>query len=260
MGEMQHTHPIPRGPPKTSMFEDVIYYATALTPEEILSIPRDPRLLFKKTLMIVCAEWSTSVKYATSRLTQLEWEVEKPDLQGDNGGLQFTISKLHSWRRRLPVFRTMVFEVLEKVVKRQNFMSYPENLMQDLQRDVELLLSEIETLQIRADRIMSVVTAVMSIEESHRAFEQNQSLARLTWLAITFAPLSFITSLFSMNNDLSTLKGSFRAYFAVALPLTAMVLFLTRFANAGLGIALAKILKKKTSAQRNRAAPSNAWI
>ncbi len=226
--------PVPHGPPRTSTLEDVIHYTSTLTPEEITQIPNDPRLLFKKTLMIVCAEWATLVKYATTRLTQLEWEIENPDLQGDNGGLQTTIQKLHGWRRRFPIFRTLISEVLEKVVKREDFMSHRGSLVHDLQKDFEILLSNIENLQVRADRIMAVVTAVMSIEESKKAFEQNRSLARLTWLAITFAPLSFITGLFGMDGNLSTLVATFRVYFAVALPLTAVVLFLTRFANVGL--------------------------
>ena len=231
------THiPIPDGPPRTSTFEDVIHYTRRLTSEEIMSIAKDPRLLFKKTLMVVCAEWSTLAKYATTRLTQLEWEIENPSLQGDNGGLQVTIQKLHNWRRRLPIFRTLVSEVLEKVIKRESFASGTENHVHDLQRDFEILLSNIEYLRDRADRIMAVVTAVMSIEESKKAFEQNRSLTRLTWLAITFAPLSFITGLFSMNSDISSLVQTLRTYFTVALPLTAMVLLLTRFANVSLKI------------------------
>lgn len=226
--------PAPTGPPRTSTFEDVIHYTSALMPDEITSIAKDPRLLFKKTLMIVCAEWYTLVKYATTRLTQLEWEIENPNLQGENGGLQVTIQKLHSWRRRFPIFRTLISGVLEKVIKGENFVSSSENHLHDLQRDFEILLSSIENLQVRADSIMAVVTAVMSIEESKKAFEQNRSLARLTWLAITFVPLSFVTSLFSMNGDLSTLVTTFRTFFAVALPLTAMVLFLTTFANVAL--------------------------
>lgn len=239
--------PVPKGPPRLSTFEDVIHYTSALTPEEITSVAQDPRLLFKKTLMIVCAEWYTLVKYATTRLTQLEWEIENPDLQGENGGLQVTIKKLHSWRRRFPIFRTIVSGTLEKIIKREDFMASPGNHLHDLQRDFEMLLSSIENLQLRADRIMAVVTAVMSIEESKKAFEQNRSLARLTWLAITFAPLSFITGLFSMNSDLSTLVTTFKIFFAVAVPLTAMVLFLTRFANIGLEIRWKEVLLGKGS-------------
>lgn len=234
--------PVPKGPPRTSAFEDIIHYTSDLMPEEITNVSKDPRLLFKKTLMVVCAEWSTLVKYTTTRLTQLEWEIENPDLQDNDGGLQVTINKLHSWRRRLPIYRTLVSEVLEKVVKRESFMASPENLVHDLQRDFEIVLSDINALQVQADRIMAVVTAVMSIEESKKAFEQNRSLARLTWLAITFAPLSFITGLFSMNGELATLVTTFGVYFAVALPLTAIVLFLTRFAHVGLRIRWKELL------------------
>ena len=230
------TNPVPKGPPRSSAFEDVIHYTSSLTTEEVTSIPKDPRVLFKKALLIVCAEWSTLVRYATTRITQLEWEIENPNLQGHIGGLQVTINKLHTWRRRLPIFRTFVSEVLENVVKRESFMASPENLVEDLQKDYEILLSSIDTLQVRADRVMAVVTAVMSIDESKKAFEQNRSLARLTWLAITFAPLSFITGLFSMNGELATLLRTFKVYFAVALPLTAIILILTRFANIGLRI------------------------
>ena len=239
--------PVPRGPPRTSTFEDVIHYTSALTPEEITTIAQEPRLLFKKTLMIVCAEWYTLVKYAKTRLTQLEWEIENPDLQGENGGLQVTIQKLHSWRRRFPIFETIISETLEKTIKRESFMASPGTPVLDLQRDFEILLSNIGNLQLRADRIMAVVTAVMSIEESQKAFEQNRSLARLTWLAITFVPLSFITGLFSMNSDISTLVPTFKIFFAVALPLTAMVLFLTRFSNIGFEIRWKEVLPGRKS-------------
>lgn len=247
--------PVPRGPPRTSTFEDVIHYTRALTSEEIVKIAEDPRLMFKKALMVVCAEWYTLLKYAKTRLAQLEWEIENPDLQGENGGLQVTIKKLHSWRRRFRIFNRLVSEVLEKVVKRESFASGSKNHVHDLQKDFEILLLTNQTLQVSADRIMAVVTAVMSIEESKKAFEQNRSLARLTWLAVTFVPLSFITSLFSMNSDLSTLVATFRIYFAVALPLTAMVLFLTRFANIGFEIRWKELLLGKW----NRKPRANHW-
>ena len=226
------TDPVPSGPPRTSTFDDIIYWTSSLSSDEISNIARDPRVLFKKTLLIVCAEWYTLIKYATTRLTQLEWELENPQLQDDVGGLEVTIKKLHGWRRRFSLFRTLTSEVLEKIIKPEQFSSYTENHLGDLRRDHEIVVSEIEKLHIRADRIMAVVTATMSIEESKKAFEQNRSLARLTWLAVTFVPLSFITSMFSMQADLSSLNHSFRIFFAVGVPVTALVLFVTKYAGA----------------------------
>lgn len=226
------TDPVPSGPPRTSTFDDIIYWTSSLNSDEISDIARDPRVLFKKTLLIVCAEWYTLIKYATTRLTQLEWELENPQLQYDVGGLEVTIQKLHGWRRRFSLFRTLTSEVLEKVVKPERFSFYSENLLGDLRRDHEIIVSGIEKLHIRADRIMAVVTATMSIEESKKAFEQNRSLARLTWLAVTFIPLSFISSMFSMQSDLSSLKQSFRIFFAVGIPVTALVLLVTKYSGA----------------------------
>lgn len=226
------TDPVPSGPPRTSTFDDIIYWTSFLNSDEIGNIARDPRVLFKKTLLIVCAEWYTLIKFATTRLAQLEWELENPQLQDDVGGLEVTIEKLHGWRRRFSLFRTLTSEVHEKIVKPEHFASYTGNHLGDLQRDYEIIVSNIEKLHVRADRIMAVVTATMSIEESKKAFEQNRSLARLTWLAVTFIPLSFITSMFSMQSDLSSLKQSFWIFFSVGIPVTALVLLVTRYSDA----------------------------
>ena len=72
---------------------------------------------------------------------------------------------------KLPIYRTLVSEMLEKVIKREGFLSYPANHLHDLQRDFEIILANVEDLQLRADRVMNVVTAVMSIEESKKAVE-----------------------------------------------------------------------------------------
>ncbi|KAL9103295.1 MAG: hypothetical protein Q9163_001637 [Psora crenata] len=222
-----NTNPLPGAPSRTSVFEDTIYWTTSLKREELANLASDPRILLKKKLYIICSEWYTLVKYATTRVTQLEWELENPDFQHHAGGLDVTIKKLHVWRRRFPIFRTLVSEVLAKVIKRDGFMGCVENHLIELRCDFEILLTDIENLQIRADRIMGVVTAVMSIEESKKAFQQTRSLARLTWLAMTFVPLSFVATLFSMNSNLTTLSKTLWLYVVIAVPLTALVLVVT---------------------------------
>lgn len=112
-------------------------------------------------------------------------------------------------------------------------MGGSKNHIIDLQRDFEIVLSNIENLQGQADKMMAVVTAAMSIDEGKKALEQNRSLNRLTWLAVIFIPLSFVASLFSMNGDLSRLLPTIRIFLAVALPLLIVLLLLTRFAKPG---------------------------
>jgi Mg2+ and Co2+ transporter CorA len=78
-------------------------------------------------------------------------------------------------------------------------------------------------LEQRIERIMALATAITSIEESRRATQQNQNMERLTYLVVIFAPLSFISSFFSMTSDLSMLKQTFWIYFVVSVPLIVIV-------------------------------------
>ena len=76
---------------------------------------------------------------------------------------------------------------------------------------------------------MALATAIASMEESRRAIQQNQNLGRLTYLAVIFAPLAFVSSFFSMAADLGALKETFWVYFAVAAPLSAIVFLIVDF-------------------------------
>ena len=223
----------PQGPPRTSTLEDVLYWMNLMTAEEIEAIPSDPRVFFRKLLMIICSEWLIMIKYATTRLTQIEWELEHHDFRLHAEGLDTSLKKLHPWRRRFPVNHSMVAEALEQVFYQQRFKSTSSNgrtnWLSDLQRDFEIVLAQLTALQTRAERIISVATAIISIEESKKAIQQNHNLTRLTYLAVVFVPLSWVSSLFSMSEDLSDLGRTFWTYFVVAIPLTVIALLMARY-------------------------------
>ncbi len=74
--------------------------------------------------------------------------------------------------------------------------------------------------------MVSVVTSVLQITDTRRSLKEAANVTRLTYLTLLFVPLSFVASLFSMNGDVSA--HDLAIYFAVALPLCAMVFFVTR--------------------------------
>jgi len=98
-----------------------------------------------------------------------------------------------------------------------------------LRPDFESVLDRIAALQTRSEKIVSLVTAMISIEESQKAVQQNENLTRLTYLACVFIPLSFLSGLFSMQGDLGQFKKTFWIYFVIAVPMTVVSLLLTRF-------------------------------
>ena len=212
-----------------SMLSETIHWLEQMSTNEIRSIPQDPRILCRMPLSIVCSEWIMLLRYANTRFSQLEWEVEDPDLRHKGVGLALTLESLHTWRRRFPIYKNILSEAMEKVIRREGFLYATRRSLKILEKDFELLLSNLDDLQSRADRMMSVVTAVLSIEESQKALQQNRSLGRLTYLAALFVPLSFISSFFSMSEDITKLNKTFWVYSVTALPLTVVALIITRY-------------------------------
>ena len=86
--------------------------------------------------------------------------------------------------------------------------------------DFVLALSYLEEYQKRIDRLTSVVTAVMKIEDSRRALRDARNIGRLTWLATFFIPFSLIATAFCMQPNVTDISAeTVRLYFTSSLPL-----------------------------------------
>ena len=90
-----------------------------------------------------------------------------------------------------------------------------QGLINAMREDFARVLSYIEEYRQRID----LVTTIISISDNQDDFEYNQKVARLTWLATFFIALSFLTGLFSMTDDITTLHEPMKWYFAAAIPL-----------------------------------------
>ena len=119
----------------------------------------------------------------------------------------------------------------------------PINVFRD---DFTRALSYMEEYQQRIDRLTSVVTATISIKDSRRSQEDNRNVARLTWLATFFIPLSFVATIFSMQPDISQLGPTSIWYAKIALPLAALSLAI------GLILALPPSLQRFGSRMKDR--------
>ncbi|KAI1662617.1 hypothetical protein F4813DRAFT_384202 [Daldinia decipiens] len=218
-------------PPNTNLFEDLIFWIQQTSQQDIDAIENNPRAMAFRILEIICAEWLTLSRYITARLGQIEWEIESPkwfdiqkqELQRESMNFNMSLKKLHTWRRRLPIYRAMVADTRTKVFPDPRPGSNRKDCIDDLNKDFTIVADYIQDLLSRAERIAAVATAVAAIEESRRAVEQNKTLGRLTYLAVIFAPLSFVSSFFSMSTNVSELTGTIWVYFCVAIPVSLLV-------------------------------------
>ncbi|KAL7622951.1 hypothetical protein AAE478_006630 [Parahypoxylon ruwenzoriense] len=208
-------------PPRTTLFDDLLFWIRQTSQRDINAIEANPRAMAFRILHIICAEWLTLTRYITARLSQIEWEIEKPDFRRESTNFNTSLEKLHTWRRRLPLYRAMVADTRTKLFPEpSDSPGQQRDCVAELRKDFAIVAGHIDDLLSRSERIAAVATAVTAIEESRRAIEQNKALGRLTYLAVIFAPLSFVSSFFSMTSNVSDLSQTYYVYFCVAIPIS----------------------------------------
>jgi Mg2+ and Co2+ transporter CorA len=217
-----------------------------------------PHVLAKPAMYTICAEWLVVCDYVKARLSQIERELEMPRLFRSKGdAIDKSLVRLHTWRRQIPIFKDMVTETLEHALPAAARLTSPpptistapnsplsafanrslfaENLTinfedfagyEDIVPDFRRVLAAVNVLQERVDRLTDIVTSEIGIEDSRRGLQENHNMARLTWLATIFIPLSFISSMYSMNEDITSLSKTYGWYFCTAVPFTLLVMFI----------------------------------
>jgi hypothetical protein len=225
---------------RSSIFENVIFWTSKLVKEDLNAVRDDPQSLGLPMYRMILAEWHILIKYITTRLGQIDWELEHKEWRLDPTGIDSALKKIHFWRRHLPSYVGMLEEAM-------NGLFSPDLIAQAagpaplwgnaaLLQDFKTVMRQLDALQLRIERIVAVTTAIISIEENRRTLDQNEltiaqntNLTRLTTLATVFIPMSFVAALFSMNSDVTSLSQTYWIFFVVCIPLTALALLLVDF-------------------------------
>ncbi|EFY95619.1 CorA-like divalent cation transporter [Metarhizium robertsii] len=69
----------------------------------------------------------------------------------------------------------------------------------DIQQEIEELNANVQDLQRRSEQTMNLLVSSMTLAQSSTVIEQTSGINKLTELAFFFIPVSFITSIFSMQ-------------------------------------------------------------
>lgn len=240
---------------KRSFFEDFIYWARkqGLSALQLDKAPKEfiPVLVL---LNLVGSEWLLMCEYIKTRLNQIDMETIDPAHLSDKKLIDMTLEKLHIWRRLIPLYREMVSETLQhfshfsrlKVNRAQpqdpattdcphcpKTNVPPETWdIRAYEEDYKLVLARLEEYQSRIDRLTSVVTAVMAVEDTRRAITDARNIGFLTWLATFFIPFGVFSGIFSMQKREDMSIDTIRLYFAVTLPFVFLTLVIAGVLHA----------------------------
>ncbi|KAL8953332.1 MAG: hypothetical protein Q9222_000794 [Ikaeria aurantiellina] len=94
--------------------------------------------------------------------------------------------------------------------------------------DYEHIVSCIDVYNHRIELTVSIVASLIQIVDSRRSLIETANIKRLTYLALVFVPLTFISSLFSMAGSFAPGGEQFWIYFVVAVPVCVAVFLVVR--------------------------------
>jgi hypothetical protein len=217
--------PIPKvsGPRRVALLDDLLYYWSVDTPPGFST--QDPYLLSLAyfSLKIVAGEWIKYVAVMSSSIKEYEYsKKEKRSFLEELEKLDTDLRALQSWRRRTMSTKQKL-RTINRMLKVYRSTQYPTDALASLIEDYEHLSYNVQDCGDRLENMLPTVTSLVQIVDSRRSFAETANISRLTILALVFVPLSFISSLFSMNERLAPGGPHFWIYFAVAIPVLMIV-------------------------------------
>lgn len=153
------------------------------------------------------------------------YEFPLSGLQAQSSGLD--IHDLQCWRRRSK-------QCLRKLDLLSDFIDNwaprneeASNFWQPVHRDIDFISAEITKYNHSLEGAVPLATSVVQLHESRQSIAEAVNVRRLTYIALIFAPMSWVASIFSMQERFVPGNVGCWIYFATALPLMGLVLALS---------------------------------
>ena len=173
---------------------------------------------------MIAAEWMTYVELMYHSIKQYEYSSETTlAALGQIAILSADMQSLQQWARRSIASRNKIRNVIEYLNHRAMTEVPENNHCAMLLRDYNHIASGIDTYSQRLDSLVPIATSLIQTIDSRRSLKETANISRLTYLALSFIPLTFVSGLFGMNNNLILSSKVLRLYFAVAIPLCVVV-------------------------------------
>jgi hypothetical protein len=132
---------------------------------------------------------------------------------------QSNVEELLPWRRRCTqsLHKLALFRIsIESHLHKSGYEA--ERTWKPMLQDVDHIISQIE-------HSASFLRSTVPLLDAHQSLMEAQSVRRLEYIVLVFTPLSLVASVLSMSDHVLPWGGQFWIYFAIAIPLTVLILF-----------------------------------
>lgn len=211
-----------------SLLEDLIFYWGNREPPGFdVNRPTLVSLSFLP-LKVVAAEWMMYLEVMFHSTKQHEYPPNSvPAASRQISLLNTDLSTLQAWARRSMATSSKIHDVI-RLLEHQRSQDHDIQCCTLLIEDYEYIASRVDTYSHRLEAMVPTVTSLIQIFDSQQSLKETANIARLTYLALVFMPLTFFSGLLSMNDRIVSGSQIFWLYLAVAIPVCTMVFFVAR--------------------------------
>jgi len=209
-------------PSHESAFDDLIFYLTQPLSNYPVELSSDiPSLIMRK---FVVAHYFSLVEYLKTVLSSTEYRLAKSGLQSNQvkSFKQWTESSwsdIFAWSRRISDYCERIDDALDTLNISRSMSTDAARSWSSCDEDFRYVRRRLWDMKKRTNDLVLSLNGVISIIEIKRSLEEAKSLKTLTILGMLFVPLSFSSTLFSMNQAYIPGGSHFWVYLAVAIPL-----------------------------------------
>ena len=237
------------GPPRSSPLESFIFYWAITQPEGFDVTCPSLFSLSYYPLKMIAAEWMTYLELMYHSFKQYEYSRSNGQLAiGQIALLNADIYALQQWSRRCMATAHKIRYIID-FLKHRVTKEEDRECSALLTEDYKQIAFSIDAYSHRLGGLISIATSLIQAVDSRRSLTETISISRLSYLALSFIPLTFVASLFSMNDNIAPGGKLFGLYFVVSIPLCIIVFLIvhpptTTFADFAARIWGSKAMQK----------------
>lgn len=114
-----------------------------------------------------------------------------------------------------------------------------------LMEDYKYIALSIDTYGRRLEALVSIATSIIQTIDCRWSLIETRDISRLTYLALSFLPLTLVSGLFSMNDTIAPGGRTFWLYFAVSIPLCIITFLIVHLSSSTPGLLARRIWRSR---------------
>ncbi len=197
----------------------------------------DTFLVLYEGYRIIASEWLVVNEYVKRELADIEFHLEKSE--STFWQLEAYLRELYRIRRRCNKDRELVMEAATQCRKRgralwpsamaspdgnDDVVTYSEGRAQELVEDLQFVIDNMSISISRIEKNITLLMGLVTISEGRQGLQESRAISFLTLIATIFLPSETVATILGMQTQYGPGTGNFWLLWAVALPLTVLVI------------------------------------